>query len=208
MNEGRLVSSKGLDMQIGDYEKRFTEEHVHYSTTLHTHLDTGNQFMTGPLARFNLNRDKFSENTLALIKEVHLENGTNNPFRSLIIRMIETFHAIETSLEMLNEYDHPGDVKDNVEPRAGKGEAVTEAPRGILYHGYEIDERGDILKARIVAPTSHNQRIIEDDLRRMVEKNITLNDQILTEKCEHVVRNYDPCISCSTHFLKLDIQRE
>ncbi len=208
MNEGRIISSKGLDIEVNDYEEHFKEEHMFYSTTLHTVLDEERIVHTGPLARFNLNYDKLSKEAKALAKSVHMKPGCTNPFRSLLVRMIETFYACEEAIRIIENYQHPGDIDDHVEPKAGKGLAATEAPRGILFHRYEIDDEGLIKNARIVAPTSHNQKIIELDLRNLVERFHHLNDQLLTERCEQAVRNYDPCISCSTHFLKVKIVRE
>jgi sulfhydrogenase subunit alpha len=88
------------------------------------------------------------------------------------------------------------------------GFGCTEAPRGLLYHRYKIDGHGLILDAKIVPPTSQNQKTIERDLREFVPPRLKLTQEQLTWQCEQAIRNYDPCISCATHFLKLDIQRE
>jgi coenzyme F420-reducing hydrogenase alpha subunit len=95
-----------------------------------------------------------------------------------------------------------------VQPRAGTGYGCTEAPRGILYHRYAIDEKGTILNAKIVPPTAQNQSRIEEDLKHFVEEKVRLSTDKLTWQCEQLIRNYDPCISCATHYLKLNIQRE
>ncbi len=208
MNEGRLISNKGLDIDIGEYEEYFKEEHMPYSTTLHTHYDGNKTIFTGPLARFNLNFEQLSPNTRDLANRINLTPGTNNPFKSLLVRMVEIFYACEEAISQIDNYKYPEGLNDHVEPRKGKGHAVTEAPRGILYHRYAIDNEGFIKKAKIVAPTSHNQKVIELDLRRLVEQYQSLNDELLMERCESGVRNYDPCISCSTHFLKVEIERE
>ncbi|CAE7703492.1 hydA [Symbiodinium microadriaticum] len=208
MNEGRLISSRGLDLHVDEYEDHFTEEHMAYSTTLHTLLDKNKVIHTGPLARFNLNFNQLSGEARSLAKKATMEPGCINPFKSLLARMIETFEACGIAIKIIEGYRFPTDIKDHVDPKAGTGRAVTEAPRGILFHRYEIDRRGLIRNARIVAPTSHNQRIIEVDLRRLVEQFKELDDDALTAKCEHAVRNYDPCISCSTHFLNVKIERE
>jgi coenzyme F420-reducing hydrogenase alpha subunit len=94
-----------------------------------------------------------------------------------------------------------------ITPRAGIGHGATEAPRGICYHVYEIDGDGSILTARIVPPTSQNQLSIEEDLGEVATLNMTLPDDALRDRCEQTIRNYDPCISCSTHFLKLSVHR-
>lgn len=207
MNEGRLVSNKGLDIDIPQYEAFFEEEHMEYSTTLHTIMDKKKRFLTGPMSRYNNNWEQFSPDSKKLSQKAGLQKTCFNPFKSLLVRMIETFYACEEAIRIIDQYEHPGSVKDHVEPKAGYGSAVTEAPRGILFHGYEIDELGNIVRSRIVAPTSHNQKIIEDDLRRLVEQNLELDHAKLTHRCEQSIRNYDPCISCSTHFLNLDIER-
>ena len=89
----------------------------------------------------------------------------------------------------------------------GVGHGATEAPRGLLYHRYEIDDDGTILDARIVPPTSQNQLAIEEDLRAVVERYLDLADDELRHRCEQAIRNHDPCISCATHFLELTVER-
>jgi coenzyme F420-reducing hydrogenase alpha subunit len=198
---------KGLDIPVSDYEGHFEEEHQSYSTTLHSILNGSRYFLTGPLARYNLNFHMLSPEARKLSKASKLSQNCHNPFKSLLVRMIETFYACEEAIRLIDAYRYPGIINDNVEPRAGEGNWVTEAPRGILYHSYRIDNEGLIQEARIVAPTSHNQKIMEDDLRRLVSENLDLSQEVLTHRCEQSIRNYDPCISCSTHFLKLKIER-
>ena len=94
------------------------------------------------------------------------------------------------------------------EPHGGVGHGCTEAPRGILYHRYELADDGTIARAQIVPPTSQNQATVEEDLRRFVQPRLELSKDELTMRCEQAIRNYDPCISCSTHFLDLRIERE
>ena len=91
--------------------------------------------------------------------------------------------------------------------RAGVGAGATEAPRGTLFHQYALDGTGAVTSARIVPPTSQNQAAIEDDLRRFVQTRLHLDDHRLTHECEQAIRNYDPCISCATHFLDLTVVR-
>ncbi len=207
MNEGRIISSKGLDISADEYESHFMEEHLPYSTTLHTTLHQDKVIFTGPLARYNLNFDLLPPDAQQLALDLHLDPAMNNPFKSLLVRMIETFYACGEAIRMIDRYNYPSEIKDEVEYKPGQGQAVTEAPRGILYHRYTIDEQGIIKNAKIVAPTGHNQKVIELDLRKVVEKFQSLDDQSLTERCESTVRNYDPCISCSTHFLNVTIER-
>ena len=132
----------------------------------------------------------------------------NNPFRSIIVRAVEVLYACEEALRIINDYEMPDAPFIDVPPRAGTGYAATEAPRGILYHRYEIDEKGDILDADIIPPTSQNQKMIEDDLWKFVSQHIDEPDDKIQWQAEQAIRNYDPCISCATHFLKLEIERD
>lgn len=207
-NEGRLVSNRGLDIDIGDYEQHFAEEHVERSNALHSeHIGFGAYFV-GPLARFNLNFDKLSPLAQQAAREAGLADGCRNPFKSIIVRSIETLWACDEALRLIEEYEPPAKPAVEVLPRAGTGFGCTEAPRGICWHRYRIDETGRILDAKIVPPTSQNQRSMEEDLRLFVEPRVELEEERLTWQCEQTIRNYDPCISCATHFLKLQIVRE
>jgi sulfhydrogenase subunit alpha len=208
ITEGRLVSNRGLDIPISDYERHFTEEHVAHANALHSvHIGKGNYFV-GPLARYSLNFDKLSPLAQETAKAVGLGYQCKNPFKSIIVRSVETIYACEEALRIINEYEEPEKPVIDFEPRSAVGYGCTEAPRGILYHRYRIDEHGDILDAKIVPPTSQNQKTIEKDLWHFVNKNINLPKDKLTWQCEQAIRNYDPCISCATHFIKLDISRE
>ena len=140
-------------------------------------------------------------------KEAGLEPGERNPFRSIVVRSVELVYAADEALRLIAEYEEPDAPAVEVEPRAGSGYGCTEAPRGILYHRYELDADGTILDAKIVPPTSQNQRTIEEDLRGVVERNLEIPDDELALLCEQTIRNYDPCISCATHFLQLEVER-
>jgi coenzyme F420-reducing hydrogenase alpha subunit len=202
-NEGRLVSSKGLDIPVASYDQHFVEEHVEHSNALHSvHKERGAYFV-GPLARFNLNRDRLPSGVAKAAKAAGLAGTVTNPFKSIIVRAVETLYACEEALRIIAEYDPPAVASVPVTPRAGTGYSCTEAPRGILYHRYMLDAKGIILDAKIVPPTSQNQRTIESDLRHFAAAHLHLNDADLTWQCEQAVRNYDPCISCATHFLTL-----
>lgn len=209
ITEGGLVSNKGLDIAIADFEKHFDEEHVEHSNALHgVAKETGGAYLTGPIARFNNNFDQLSPRAKKLAKKAKLDGHCDNPFQSIVVRMIETVYAFEEALRLAKVY-HPLKVASlDIAPRAGQGFGITEAPRGICYHGYELDKKGLIKHARIMPPTSQNQKQIERDLWGVVEKNLDLSDEELKWRCEQTIRNYDPCISCATHFLKLTIDRE
>jgi sulfhydrogenase subunit alpha len=207
-NEGRLVSNKGLDIAVRDYENHFVEEHVEHSTALHSVLKDRGAYQTGPLARYNLNFDRLSPLAQEAGRAAGLGPTCLNPFKSIIVRSVETLYACDEALRIIGEYEPPEAPTVAFQPRAATGCGCTEAPRGILYHRYRLDQQGVILDARIVPPTSQNQKRIESDLWEFVPKYMNLPQTQLQHQCEQLIRNYDPCISCSTHFLKLKVDRE
>ena len=207
MSEGRIVSSAGLDIDVAEYEDHFEERQVPHSTALHSAIRGRGCYLVGPLARFNLNFARLSPLARELAAEVGLVAPCRNPFRSIVVRAIEVAFACDEALRLIEAYEPPERPAVEIEPRAGVGFGCTEAPRGILFHRYRLDGSGTIEEARIVPPTSQNQAMIESDLRDLVQRNIDLPDEDLQWKCEQSIRNYDPCISCATHFLKLDVTR-
>lgn len=204
-NEGRLISNKGLDIGLNEYEFYFREDHVQHSNALQSVIKERGAFFVGPLARFNLNFDKLSPIAKEAAKEIGAVPVIRNSFKSIIVRAIETLYACDEALRIIEQYEQPEKPFVDVIPKAGFGFGCTEAPRGILYHRYRIGSDGLIADAKIVPPTAQNQLTIENDLRNFVTTNIALPKDELTWKCEQTVRNYDPCISCATHFLHLDI---
>ncbi|MCX6641654.1 MAG: Ni/Fe hydrogenase subunit alpha [bacterium] len=206
--EGRIVSSKGLDIAVSEYEDYFEEEHVKQSTSLHSFIKGRGEYLVGPLARFNLNFDKLTPRAQAEAKAVGLMPPCKNNFKSIIVRAVELLYACEEALRIIEGYEMPEPSRVEVHPIGTIGHGATEAPRGILYHRYTLDERGTIRSAKIVPPTSQNQKIIEKDLTDFVSKNLTLPKEKLGWQCEQLIRNYDPCISCSCHFLKLNVEEQ
>jgi sulfhydrogenase subunit alpha len=208
LNEGRLISSRGIDIEVADYESYFVEQHVKHSNALHGQVRTRGSYLVGPLARYNLHFQKLPGVAQEVARECGLKRPVRNPFQGIIVRAVELIFACEEALEIIAEYERPAAPRVKVEPRGGVGHAATEAPRGTLYHKYEIDDQGTILSARIVPPTAQNQKRIEDDLWHFAPSLQTLPLEEATRRCEQAIRNYDPCISCATHFLKLHIERE
>jgi coenzyme F420-reducing hydrogenase alpha subunit len=209
MNEGELVSSRGLRIPMARYEEEFEELQVPHSNALHSVRKGGGSYLVGPMARYALNRDRLGRRADAIAREVGLEPVVKNPHRSIVVRAVEIVQACEDALRILDAYrppEHPyveaSGSFDNALCIAG-----TEAPRGLLYHRYRLDAAGLIQQAKIVAPTSQNQKRIEDDLRDLVGRSLDLDEAHLTTECERAIRNHDPCISCATHFLKLDLVR-
>jgi coenzyme F420-reducing hydrogenase alpha subunit len=208
ITEGRLVSSKGLDIPVRAYDDHFVEEHVRRSNALHSVLKGRGPYLVGPLARYNLNHDRLTPLAQEAARAAGLEPTCRNPFRSIVVRSVEMVHACDEALRIIDAYEPPPLPAVEVPARAGTGYGCTEAPRGILYHRYRLDERGVILDAKIVPPTSQNQKTIEADVRECVEQGLSLPQDRLVARCEQAIRNYDPCISCATHFLKLTLDRE
>ena len=207
-NEGRLVSSKGLDIAVREYDQHFVEEHVSHSNALQSRLKERNSYFVGPQARYNLNFDKLSPVAQEAARSAGLGPVCRNPFQSIIVRSVEMLYACDEALRIIDRYEMPDTPAVNVEPRVSTGYGCTEAPRGICYHRYRLDDRGLILDAKIVPPTSQNLKTIEGDLWQFVQAHLVIQKDKLQWQCEQAVRNYDPCISCATHFLKLHIERE
>jgi len=207
LNEGRIVSNRGLDIGVGEYEDNFLEEHVEHSNALHSVLKNQGPYFVGPMARYNLNFDQLSPVAQAAARDAGLTSVCRNPFQSIIIRSIEILYACDEALRIIAQYEPPEGAAIPAPVKPAAGCACTEAPRGILYHRYRISDRGAVLDAKIVPPTSQNQRVIEQDLSQFVSRFLTLPEPELEWRCEQAVRNYDPCISCATHFLKLQLDR-
>jgi len=207
-NEGRLISNLGLDIAPAEFEEHFIERHVKHSNALQCQLRGRGSYLVGPLARFNLNYDKLPEEARQAAQDCGLAPPCRNPFRSIVVRAVEMVFACAEALRLIEAYEPPAAPKVEVEPRAGAGAAITEAPRGILYHRYELDSRGLIVSAKIIPPTSQNQRRIEEDLWHLVPQLLDRPPEELAWRAEQAIRNYDPCISCATHFLKLHLERD
>ena len=209
MNEGRIVSSGGLDIAMEDFEKYFEEEHVKQSNALHCVLLPGRKsYLVGPLARVNLCFDQLMPTAKREAEACKVDWPCRNNFKSIVARAIELIHAFEEAIAIIKDHQHElSHSRVPHKPGPGSGCHATEAPRGLLYHRYKIGDDGLIAEARIVPPTSQNQKQIEEDLRAYVPKVVGYDDAEATRRCEHMIRNYDPCISCATHFLKMTIDR-
>jgi coenzyme F420-reducing hydrogenase alpha subunit len=207
LNEGRIASNRGLDIAASQYDEHFKETHVERSTALHSRIRGGGAYLVGPLARYSLNFERLSPLAQQAAREAGLGSTCRNPYRSIVVRAVEVLYACDEALRIIDAYEEPDQPAISIVPGAGTGYAATEAPRGLLYHRYRLEADGTIADARIVPPTSQNQASIEEDLANFVGRFLDLPDETLRHRCEQTVRNYDPCISCSAHFLRLDIDR-
>lgn len=209
MNAGVMKSSLGDVIEVEQYEEEFEERQVPHSTALQAfRKSTGRPYLLGPLSRINLNRNQLFPQARKLADEIGWESVCRNPHKAIIARGLEIVHAYEEALSILRDQYPGGKPRESYSPQAGTGKSATEAPRGTLYHRYDIDDQGKIVEACIVPPTSQNQAQIEVDLMHVVAESIGNEEAELARKCENLVRAYDPCISCSTHFLKVTIDRD
>jgi sulfhydrogenase subunit alpha len=209
LESGSVVSSAGRAFEVADFGSHIVQEHVARSNALHAHLNGVNDqtsYVVGPLARYTLNHDQLSPLTRGVAGDAGLGDECRNPFQSIVVRAVELVHATDEALAIIDTWDGAPAASVDVLPRAGIGHGATEAPRGLLYHRYELAEDGTILDARIVSPTSQNQASIEADLRAFVQKRLDVPRGELVRQCEQAIRNYDPCISCATHFLDLTME--
>ncbi|MCB0828341.1 MAG: Ni/Fe hydrogenase subunit alpha [Solirubrobacterales bacterium] len=207
IEDGRLVSGSGLDLAPDQFEQHFEERHVEHSTALHSLMRDGGTYFLGPMARYSLNREQLSPVAREAADRAGLGPECRNPFRSIVVRAVEILYALDEALRLISAYEPPESAAVEAEPRAGTGHGWSEAPRGMLWHRYRLEDDGSIAEARIVPPTSQNQPRIEQDLRAFVQPRVGLDDERLQWECEQAIRNYDPCISCSAHFLKLTVDR-
>jgi len=208
IDRGRLVSNRGLDIGPAEFEDHVVEEHVAHSNALHSRLRERGAYLAGPMARYELNFDRLSPLALEAARAAGLDETSRNPFKSIVVRAVEILYALDEAVRIIDAYEPPGRPAVEVEPRAGVGHGWTEAPRGMLYHAYELDAAGKIVSAKIVPPTSQNQKSIDEDLLGVVRQVIDLDEEQLRLRCEQAIRNYDPCISCATHFLRIDVRHE
>jgi len=204
---GRIASDGGLDAAPAQFDEHVVEEHVEHSNALQARMRDGSTYLTGPLARYALSSGSLGEPAKSAARSAGLGGVCRNPFRSIVVRAVEIVQACDEALAIIARYEEPDAPAVEVTPRPAVGHGASEAPRGLLYHRYEIDAEGTILDARIVPPTSQNQLAIEEDLRAVVEDGLDLPDAELSLRCEQAIRNHDPCISCATHFLTLTVDR-
>jgi coenzyme F420-reducing hydrogenase alpha subunit len=207
MNRGRIVSSRGLDAAMEDFEEIFEETQVPHSTALHCRIRGRGPYLVGPLARVTLNADRLSPSAAAAFQTHRDRFASPDPAASVFARGIEVLQAIDDALAVAERFEPPPAASGECRPREGTGHWITEAPRGILYIRVDTTEGGDVAAIRIVPPTSQNQAQIEDDLRQLAPGILALPRDEARRTCEAAIRDYDPCISCATHFLNLEIER-
>ena len=209
MNEGRIVSSDGIDVPIGSWRDAFEEVQVPWSHALQARADDGVPYLLGPTARLALAADQLHPAAAAALRATGLtpDQIARNVFRSIVARSVELVHALAEAADILDGYSRPQTPAEPWTPRPGVAAWATEAPRGLLFHRYEVDEGGHVTAAQIVPPTSQNQAAIEHDLAIFAPAVVDLPHDEATRRLEQLIRSYDPCISCATHFLRLSVER-
>ena len=206
IDRGEIVSNKGLRIPPSSYEDNFIEHQVDYSNALHSRTKDGATYMVGPLARYNLNFPQLHNVAKAMAKDLDIEPPMTDPFQSISVRAVEITHSLEEVAAEIEQYAKPAHNSVPYKIKPGVCYGVSEAPRGILYHSYVVNARGQVERAKIVPPTAQNQARMEDDVRQLAPEIIRSDPTEARRLSEMAVRNYDPCISCATHFLKLEIR--
>lgn len=208
MNLGRIKSSKGLDVDQREFGEAILERQEKHSNALYSAMKGRGAYLVGPLARLNLNHEKLHPLAAELLPKICRAVGRtppwDNTFLGLPARALETVHALALAADILASYTVPSRCRIPIVPRAGYGGHGTEAPRGVCWHEYRTEDDGTIAFARIIPPTSQNQMCIERDLFAMGKQVVDLDDETAAMQCEHLIRNYDPCISCSVHCLRFE----
>jgi coenzyme F420-reducing hydrogenase alpha subunit len=209
LNEGRIVSNDGIDVPIWGWREAFHEEQHEGSNALHARTLDGRIYMLGPSARVTLNADQLHPLAAEALKASGLAKQiARNPYWSIAARSVELIHASASALDLVNSYEEPVRPFTPWTARGGETGWGSEAPRGICWHHYDVDDHGKVEAAQIVAPTGQNQGMIEADLAEFAPQVLSLPHAEATIRLEQLIRSYDPCISCATHFLKLDVQRD
>jgi coenzyme F420-reducing hydrogenase alpha subunit len=205
---GRAGRGGSSRIHVDEFPAHFEEQHVGHSNALQCRLRDGTPYFVGPIARLNHHAELLHPRAAAALARTRLRLPIGNPFQGIVVRMIEIVHAFAEAIDIIDAYAgqiEPGYREGTV--KAGHAAGCSEAPRGICWHHYAVDDEGLIVDAQIVPPTSQNQARIEADLVAIAPQLLALEHESATRECEQLIRSYDPCISCATHFLKLEIQR-
>ena len=209
LNDGRIVSSDGLNLAPQAWLEAFHEVQVPWSNALQARAEDGLPYLLGPAARIVLDHEQLHPVAReALGSSGALLSIRRNPYRSIVARAIELVHVAAEAIEIVDAYQPPAEPAVPWAPRPGIAAWATEAPRGLLFHRYEIGDDGKVAAATIVPPTSQNQAAIEADLATFAPRVLDLPMDAATHSLEQLIRSYDPCISCATHFLDLTVERE
>ncbi len=204
LNHGNVISNKGIDTSMEGFLALIKESQVEHSTALHSTISKegpGSPYLVGPLSRINLNHERLPSEIRATMKNSGISLPLMNTRLGIVARSVELSYALHEAIRIIEAYEAPSRPALDFEPRAGEAVWITEAPRGMLIHRYELDEEGAVKNCALIPPTSQNLGQLERDLRDFIESHIDLPVDFLKKESEKIVRSYDPCISCSVHLV-------
>jgi coenzyme F420-reducing hydrogenase alpha subunit len=207
MNHGFVASNKGLNMPMEKFIESVQEYQVEYSTALHSGIKRDSSvgpYMVGPVSRLNLNYDRLPSEIKNIIKESGISLPITNTQMGIVARTVELAYSFYEAIRIIQGYDEPDKPFVDFEPKAGEAVWITEAPRGILIHRYELDDAGHVKSCTIIPPTSQNFGHMERDIYHFLQNNADKPKDFIKKESEKIIRSYDPCISCSVHVVKIE----
>jgi sulfhydrogenase subunit alpha len=204
--DGVIATTDGFTYEIPDYRQVTNETCVPHSTAKHTRHNR-ESYMVGALARFNNNYDQLHPRAKAAADELGMKPIVSNSFFNSAAQAIEIVHCIEDSILLIDKLVDRGIKEEPLyqfQGKGGEGVGSCDVPRGILFHNYIIDDDGLIQGANCIIPTNQNYANMEADMRALVPQILDRSQEEITLMMEMLIRAYDPCISCSTHFLNVE----
>lgn len=205
--KGAIQSSTGLAVKDEEMTTHVHERILPYSSAKQASLG-GQDFRVGALARINLNQKALEPAALDLVQELGLKFPSHRVFDNNLAQAIELLHLFDSSIRILKDFKLQKESAQQIRPCDSTGIGVTEAPRGTLYHEYKFDSKGIVQRANIIVPTNQNAHTIESDLAEFIPSLLDLPQEKANLEIEKLVRAYDPCISCATHFLKVKWKKQ
>lgn len=207
MNHGRVISNKGINTSMAGFFAMVRESQVKHSSALHSKIrkdDLESPYLVGPISRVNLNAEKLPPEITTTMKKCGISSPIMNTRMGIVARSIELSYALHEAMRIIRAYEAPSEPSVCFEQRAGEAEWITEAPRGILIHRYQLDREGYVKDCDLIPPTSQNLARMEEDIRDFLRNHIGRPVEFLKKESEKIVRSYDPCISCSVHLMILE----
>jgi sulfhydrogenase subunit alpha len=201
--DGKIKTSDGREFSEDQYVSKLNSFFIPYSEATGYHFDN-ETFFVGALARININKNALHVNTLKDASQTLKVFPSNNIHHNNLAQAIEILHAIDTSIDLINCYQGSVEPDPVIKPKNGIGIGIIEAPRGTLYHQVEVEENGLVKDGHVIVPTGQNQVGIEEAIREYINLNLDNSKETITHEIEKIIRSYDPCMSCASHFLKVN----